>query len=62
MLNIETGYKTAIFALRMAFMMGGRKVYMFTYFRLVLDHFGGPCETRDERMEEYLNVLSNYAK
>ena len=53
--NNETKYETLLVRMTIVQKMGGRAVEMFSDSRLVVGQVKGELETRDVRMQEYLN-------
>ena len=53
--NNETKYKALLVGMTIVQKMGGRVVEMFSDSRFVVGQVKGELETRDVRMQEYLN-------
>ena len=53
--NNETKYEALLVGMTIVQKMGGRAVQMFSDSRLVVGQVKGELETRDVRMQEYLN-------
>ena len=53
--NNEAKYEALLVGMTMVQRMGGKAVKMFSDSRLIVDEVGGELESRDLRMQEYLN-------
>ena len=53
--NNETKYEALLVGMTIVQKMGGRAVEMFSDSRLIVGQVKGELETRDVRMQEYLN-------
>lgn len=55
-------YEAVIYVLRIVYKEGARKIILYTNSNLVVNQFIGTFETRDERMEAYMDVLVSHAR
>ena len=55
--NNEAEYETLLEGMTMVQRMGGKSIKLFSDLRLVVDQVRGEFETKDERMQGYLNQV-----